>query len=31
MIYHFKQNQKFYNSPKIAEFLENIAFSPNSA
>ena len=25
------QNQKFYNSPKIAEFLKNIAFSTKSA
>ena len=25
------KNQKFYNSPQIAEFLKNIAFSPKSA
>ena len=25
------QNQKFYNSPKIAEFFKNISFSPKSA
>ena len=25
------QTQKFYNSPKIADFYQNIAFSPQNA